>query len=320
MSDLPSAVFIREVGPREGFQFEKNPLPTDEKVRLIDALSETGVREIEVTSFVRPEVVPQMADADELVQQFRRRPGVSYTAVSLNLKGYQRAQASGKLDITAQLGLSASEAFSKRNSNRTLEQSIQDLPERIKMFRALGINAVGLSIATAFGCNFEGDVPQERVLDLLGRLFAIAREHDLGVTGIRLNDTMGWANPLQIKRMIAGLHERWTGTPIGLHLHDTRGLGLSNAFAAMEMGVADFDTAVGGLGGCPFAGHRGAAGNIATEDFLLLCQEVGVETGVDLNAMIGCAQLAEEIVGHPLPGKVKTGGNLCGYRQRAQGS
>ncbi len=317
MSDLPSTVFIREVGPREGFQIEKNPISTRDKVRLIDALSDTGVKDIEVTSFVRPELVPQMADADEVVKQLRRKSGVSYSAVYLNAKGFQRARATGKLDLRATLSLSASESFSKRNTNRTVEQAIQDMPERVGMIQDAGINTVNLGVSAAFGCNFEGDVPQERVVERLDRLFAIAEEHYLSVAGIRLMDTMGWANPIQVKRMVGALRDRWPDVPIGLHLHDTRGLGIANAFAALEMGVADFDTAVGGLGGCPFAANRGAAGNIATEDFLLMCQETGIDTGVDLDAMIECAKLAETIVGHPLPGKVMTGGNLNAYRNRA---
>ena len=317
MSDLPSTVFIREVGPREGFQIEKNPISTRDKVRLIDALSDTGVKDIEVTSFVRPELVPQMADADEVVKQLRRKSGLSYSAVYLNAKGFQRARATGKLDLRATLSLSASESFSKRNTNRTVEQAIQDMPERVGMIQDAGINTVNLGVSAAFGCNFEGDVPQERVVERLDRLFAIAEEHYLSVAGIRLMDTMGWANPIQVKRMVGALRDRWPDVPIGLHLHDTRGLGIANAFAALEMGVADFDTAVGGLGGCPFAANRGAAGNIATEDFLLMCQETGIDTGVDLDAMIECAKLAETIVGHPLPGKVMTGGNLNAYRNRA---
>ena len=234
MSDLPSTVFIREVGPREGFQIEKNPISTRDKVRLIDALSDTGVKDIEVTSFVRPELVPQMADADEVVKQLRRKSGVSYSAVYLNAKGFQRARATGKLDLRATLSLSASESFSKRNTNRTVEQAIQDMPERVGMIQDAGINTVNLGVSAAFGCNFEGDVPQERVVERLDRLFAIAEEHYLSVAGIRLMDTMGWANPIQVKRMVGALRDRWPDVPIGLHLHDTRGLGIANAFAALK--------------------------------------------------------------------------------------
>ncbi len=317
MSDLPASITIREVGPREGFQIEKASITTDEKVRLIDALSETGVREIEVVSFVRPDRVPQMADAAEVVRRMRRRPGVAYFGIYLNAAGFQRASATGKLDSWPLLEASASEGFSKRNNNLTTDEALKAALERISMFKEAGLDRTTLAVTASFGCNFEGDVPLARVVGLFERLVTVTREHGMSVERILLADTMGWANPIQVKRTVSAVRERWPETPIGMHLHDTRGLGIANAFAGLETGVDHFDTAVGGLGGCPFAGHLGAAGNIATEDFLLLCQEIGVHTGVDLDAMIKCAIMAEEIVGHPLPGKVKTGGNLSSFRNRA---
>jgi hydroxymethylglutaryl-CoA lyase len=318
MSDQPSKVHIREVGPREGFQFEKSPIPTSEKVRLIDTLSETGVSEIEVTSFVRPDRVPQMADADDVVERFLKKPDVRYTAIYLNVKGLLRAQASGKLMLRHALSLSASEAFSKRNNNCTIDQAIQDLRKRVMELKKFDINAVTLGVFAAFGCNFEGDIGEDRVLDLLGRLYDIASENEITVSGFRLLDTMGWANPIQIKRMIGALQDHYPKIPINIHLHDTRGMGVANAHAALDMGVTDFDTAVGGFGGCPFAGTPNAAGNLATEDFLLLCHELGIDTGIDIDAMIECARLAESIIGHPLPGKVKNSGTLEKFRKRAK--
>ncbi len=317
MSDLPAAVSIREVGPREGFQIEKGPVSTVDKVRLIDALSETGVKEIEIVSFVRPDLVPQMADASEVVKQIRYNPDIRYQGVYLNAAGILRAKATGRLDLRPLLVISASESFSKRNNNRTIEQAIQAQPERLAIFKEAGLDSTMVGVTAAFGCNFEGDVPLEQVVGLLDRLYAIAREHGFSVDGISLMDTMGWANPVQVKRTLSAIRDRWPEMPVGIHFHDTRGLGIANAFAALEMGIAQFDTAVGGLGGCPFAGNRGAAGNISTEDFLLLCQEIGVDTGVSMDAMIECAKMAEDIVGHPLPGKVKTGGDLCAFRSRA---
>lgn len=314
MSDLPSKVHIREVGPREGFQFEKVPVPTSEKLRLIDALSETGIPEIEVASFVRPDKVPQMADADEVVKRFAKKEGVRYTALYLNVKGLRRAQLGGKLSLRHALSVSASNAFSKRNTNRTTEEAINDLQVRVQEFQKMGINRVTLGIFAAFGCNFEGDIPQQRVLELFQRLWAIAEAGNLEISGLRLLDTMGWANPVQIKRMIGAIRDRFSDLPINIHLHDTRGLGIANAFAALQMGVSDFDTAVGGLGGCPFAGNPNAVGNIATEDFIHLCHEIGIQTNGNIKAIIDCARIAESIVGHTLPGKVKSGGNLKGYR------
>ncbi|MDO8689735.1 MAG: hydroxymethylglutaryl-CoA lyase [Dehalococcoidia bacterium] len=317
MSDLPASITVREVGPREGFQIERASIPTDDKVRLIDALSETGVTEIEVVSFVRPDRVPQMADAAEVVSRIHRKPGVAYFGVYLNAAGFQRASATGKLDPWPILEASASEAFSMRNNNLTTEEALRAAAERLVMFKAAGLDHTTLAVTASFGCNFEGDVPLERVVGLFERLVTMTREHGMSVERILLADTMGWANPIQVKRTVAAVRERWPETPVGMHLHDTRGLGIANAFAGLEMGVDYFDTAVGGMGGCPFAGHLGAAGNVATEDFLLLCQEIGVHTGVDLDAMIRCAIMAEEIVGHALPGKAKTGGNLCAFRNRA---
>jgi hydroxymethylglutaryl-CoA lyase len=175
-----------------------------------------------------------------------------------------------------------------------------------------------VSIAAAFGCNFEGDVPQQKVLDMIAQLFGIAAERDLDIGTIFLADTMAWATPLSIKRLVGAVRERWPDKSIALHLHDTRGMGIANALAGLEMGVAHFDAAVAGLGGCPFAAHKGAAGNVCTEDFVFLCEELGIETGVDIEALLESARLAEDIVGHPLPGSVKSGGALSTLRRRLQ--
>ncbi len=314
---FPDRVTIREVGPREGFQFEKAVIPTDIKVELIEALAQTGVTDIEVASFVRPDVVPQMADAEALADRLQMHEGVTYTGTYLNLRGMQRASQTGKLRVKHGLTISASEAFSIRNQRANHEQAYVELSKRADVFSEWGVSAVTLGVAAAFGCNFEGDIQLSSVLGWIRRLEELALSKGLGVEEIRLLDTMGWANPRQVAESVDAIRDRWPELAISLHLHDTRGLGLANAYAALSLGVDDFDTAVGGLGGCPFAGHQGAAGNIATEDFVLLCQEMGIETGVDLDAMIECALMAETIVGHPLPGKVKSGGNLGSYRQRS---
>jgi hydroxymethylglutaryl-CoA lyase len=167
----------------------------------------------------------------------------------------------------------------------------------------------------AFGCNFEGDIPVSRVVALVQQILDVAREHGVTLKYITLADTMAWATPLTVKRVVGALRERWPDLDIALHLHDTRGMAIANAYAGLEMGVERFDSSVGGLGGCPFAGHQGAAGNVSTEDLVFLCDELGIATGIDLDALIECARLAEDVVGHPLPGSVMKGGTLRKFRE-----
>jgi len=170
------------------------------------------------------------------------------------------------------------------------------------------------SVAAAFGCNFQGDIPTSTIVDIVGRIFQIADENAIKLSEISLADTMAWATPLSIKRTVGALREKYPDMRFNLHLHDTRGMGIANAYAALEMGVDMFDACVAGLGGCPFAGHKGAAGNVCTEDLVFMCQEMGIETGLDLDKLLECARLAEDIVGHPLPGSVKFGGSLARLR------
>lgn len=313
---LPKFVTIKEVGPREGMQFEKGPIATADKIRLVDMLSECNFKKIEVTSFVSPKWVPQMADADEVAAGFKRRPGTEYSCVFLNAKGLERAAATGKFDIRGNLYGTVSELFSKKNTNRSVEETYVDLEERIGVFKRLGLPVERVGVMAAFGCNYEGDIPHARVLTMIERLLEIAARNDVKITGIALADTMGWGTPMSIRRLVGQVQDRWPDKPVSLHLHDTRGLGLSNAFAAMEMGVAELDAAVGGLGGCPYGGFKGAAGNISSEDLVHMCLELGIETGVDLDKLIAAAQEAEVIVGHPLPGKLIQGASLQSYRRK----
>jgi hydroxymethylglutaryl-CoA lyase len=315
--NLPKRIVIHELGPREGMQIEKNPVSTAEKIRLIDLLSECHFPEIEVVSFVNPKWVPQMADAEQVVAGFKRAPGTKYTSVYLNTQGMNRAVATKKLDVEGSLSVTASETFSKKNTNRSIEETFAETEKRVAAFREVGVPATEVSVMAAFGCNYEGDIDPKHVIGLIDRLMGIARDNDLSIGLIQLADTMGWANPMAIRRMVGMIRERWPEKRINLHLHDTRGLGLSNALAAMEMGVDDFDSAVAGLGGCPYAGFKDAPGNIATEDLVHLCNELGVETGVDLERLLDVAREAEKIVGHPLPGKVMRGGHLASYRKKA---
>jgi hydroxymethylglutaryl-CoA lyase len=237
--------------------------------------------------------------------------------VYLNTQGMQRAVATNKLDVEGSLSVTASEAFSKRNTNRTIDETFVETGKRVAAFREAGVPATEVSVMAAFGCNFEGDIDPAHVMRLIDRLMGIARDNDLSIRIIQLADTMGWANPLSIRRMVGMVQDRWPEQRINLHLHDTRGLGLANALAAMEMGVDDFDSAVAGLGGCPYAGFKDAPGNIATEDLVHLCNEIGGETGVDLERLLDVGREAETIVGHPLPGKVMRGGHLDSYRHKA---
>jgi hydroxymethylglutaryl-CoA lyase len=300
------SVELVEVGPREGFQFEgigdPQKISTAAKARLIDALSGTGVKTIEVTSFVSPRAVPQMADAEALSQLFLPQDGVRYTALFLNDRGFQRALATGRYQLEARLVVSASEKFALRNQNRTIDEDLASQRTQAKVFRDLGLPVERCGVMAAFGCNYEGDIPLQRVLDLLKALIEIGEAPGDGVKRISLADTMGWADPEQIKRAVDAIWTLWPQIDISLHLHDTRGMGMANVYAAMEMGVHLFDSSVGGLGGCPFAGV--AAGNVATEDIVFMCERLGVETGIELKAMTDCVRLAEEIVGHSLPSKI----------------
>jgi hydroxymethylglutaryl-CoA lyase len=319
MADLPRSIEINEEGPREGFQIEPGPIATARKIALVDALSDTGLRTIQVASFVNPKRVPGWADADAVVEGFRPRAGVRYTALWLNEKGLERALAfHGRLAYKGVISLCASEKFLIRNQNRGFAENERVQHGQIEIFSRHGIPVEGMSIMAAFGCNFEGDVPVSRVLATAERGFAIVAEHGLRLMRLSLADTMAWATPQSIKRVVGAVRERWPDLRINLHLHDTRGMGIANAYAGLEMGVASFDASVAGLGGCPFAGHKGAAGNVCTEDLVFMCDEMGIETGIDLERLVEAARLAEEIVGHPLPGSMMKGGSLKRLRERLQ--
>jgi hydroxymethylglutaryl-CoA lyase len=314
MSDLPSSVHINEEGPREGFQIEKGPIPTARKIELIDALSRTGLDHMQIVSFVNPKNVPGMADAEEVVDNITPQPGVAYTALWLNEKGFERALKHDRLTNTGTIQLSASEKFSKRNQNRDAAQQLAAQRNLVVMYKAAGIPVERGSIMAAFGCNFAGDIVVPHLVALVQQILDLAKEHAVTLDYITLADTMAWATPLSIKRVLGSLRGHWPNLPFALHLHDTRGMAIANAFAGLEMGVARFDSSVAGLGGCPFAGHQGAAGNVCTEDLVFMCNEMGIRTGVELDALIECAKLAEDVVGHPLPGSVMKGGTLAKFR------
>lgn len=319
MTYLPSKIHIKEEGPREGFQIESADIPTADKIALINALSRTGLKHIQIVSFVNPKRVPGMADAAEVVAGITQAPGVQYTGLWLNQQGFLRALDTGRLHMDGKLTLYASKAFLMRNQNRTPKQQLAAQPDLIRLYQANKVPVSTGFVTAAFGCNFEGDVEASYVVQLVGEMLRIAADQGEQLKTIGLGDTMAWATPERVKRVVGAVREAHPDVAISLHLHDTRGMGLANAYAGLEMGVAHFDAAVAGLGGCPFAKHAGAAGNVCTEDLVLMCEEMGIETGIDLDALIECATMAEAIVKHPLPGKAKSGGSLAALR-RAHGA
>lgn len=304
---LPKRAVIYEVGPREGVQIEDGPIATEDKVRLVNALGETGLTSIEVTSFVSPKWVPQMADAEEVLSRINRNEHVAYRSVYLNVKGLQRAS-ENDVTIDGVLMLTASNTFSKKNTNKDIEETFAALPAWIEAYQGFHIPVDQVIVMSAFGCNYEGRIEVSHVMNLLRQAIRTAEEHGESIKKIKLADTMGWANPEQMKKTVYAVKNEWPDKEILLHLHDTRGMGLANTYAALQEGVDQFESAVGGLGGCPFAAVKGAAGNVATEDLVFMCMEMGIDSGINLNLLADCARMAEQIVGHPLPGHLLRGG------------
>ncbi|MCR0982734.1 hydroxymethylglutaryl-CoA lyase [Roseomonas populi] len=318
MSDLPKRVHIQEEGPREGFQIEPGPIPTADKIRLIEALAETGLEHIQVCSFVSPKIVPGWADAEDTVAGFKAKPGVRYTALWFNESGLNRALAfRDKLAISGSISLTASEGFTKKNLNRTHEENLAAMRKQTALHLSHGVPVRRIGVMAAFGCNYQGDISPAQVISTIEDGLAIAAEAGAEITDVSLADTMGWAMPSRIERVLGEVRSRWPEKRITLHLHDTRGLAVANAHAALKMGIDRFDTTVGGLGGCPFAGQKGAAGNICSEELVLLCHEMGIETGVDLDALIEVGRMAEAIVGHQLPSELIHAGSLDAFRKAA---
>jgi hydroxymethylglutaryl-CoA lyase len=315
--DLPSRVLIQEEGPREGFQIEPKMIPVADKVRFIEALAETGVTKIDCVSFVNPKRVPTMADAEEVAAAITKREGVVYTGLWLNSRGLDRALAT-PLDIIGAIRLTASEEFSLHNTGMDAAATTAEQRAWLARYREAGVVTKWGYVMTAFGCNYQGDVPVASVCERVGEILGLAAEFDVELDSVFLADTVGYAAPSAIERVIGAVRDRWPDLTLGLHLHDTRGLGIANAYAALRLGVDRFDSTCAGLGGCPFAGHEGAAGNVCSEELVFLCDELGIATGIDLDALIECARLAESIVGHPLPGKLTRGGSLRAVRARTR--
>ncbi len=295
---LPESVTITEVGPRDGLQNEEQFVETTQKVELIERLAAAGLRRIEAASFVSPRAIPQMRDASELMGTLPRRKGVTYVALVPNEVGARNAIAA-KADELATV-VSASETHNRHNVNRTVEQSLSGIENVAALATDAGIPWAGY-ISTAFGCPYEGDVPPEQVIRIAKRL------RDLGAYTIAFGDTIGAGNPRQVSALVRAFQDALPDTPLRLHFHDTRGTALANVLAALEGGVESFDGSLGGLGGCPYA--PGAAGNVATEDVVYMLHEMGIETGVDLEALIDAARWVEQLFGRSLPGRVKGAGH-----------
>lgn len=293
VSRLPQRADIVEVGLRDGFQTLKKVIPVEKKLSIIDALIAAGVKKIQVISFVHPKLVPQMADAEELCADLPAAPGVEFSALALNVKGVERATAAGIKALD--MGVAVTETLSRRNANCSVNEGMNRMADMVKLARDAGMR-VRAGLQTAFGCAYEGQVPLERVVALTKRTL------DMGIDELALADSTGMANPRQIESWLKTLLPLAGDIPIVLHLHDTRGLGLANVYAALRQGVSRFDTAFGGLGGCPFI--EGAKGNIASEDTLNLMHELGVETGVDIGKLAEVSRDMETFLQTPLPAKL----------------
>ncbi|GAW93938.1 hydroxymethylglutaryl-CoA lyase [Calderihabitans maritimus] len=283
---LPQQVIIREVGPRDGLQLEKEFIPTVRKLGLIRRLVEAGIRFIEVTSFVNPRLVPQMADAEQVMQGLAAGSGITYSALILNERGMKRAIEAGVREIQAVI--SASEEHNQKNTGMSIADSLSQIEKTTVLGQENGVT-VRAAIAVAFGCPFSGMVREEQVFSLVGKLV------EIGIRSVTLADTVGVANPRQVYDMMQKLKEKYPAVEWCLHLHDTRGMGLANVLAGLQTGVVMYEASIGGLGGCPVI--TDAPGNIATEDLVYMLEEMGIDTGINLRELIRAVRFAEEMVG-----------------------
>jgi hydroxymethylglutaryl-CoA lyase len=304
-SSLPTAVRIREVGPRDGFQNEPETIPTAEKIRLIDMLSASGLERLEITSFVRPEVIPQLSDAEQVLAGVERRDGVAFSVLIPNERGLERALGLRDRFDEINVFVSASETHNRKNVNRSIEESLKGLERTLETAREAGLRCEGV-ISVSFGCPYEGEVPRERVFEIAERLAAA------GCAEVGFGDTTGMANPRQVGEFFEAAGERLGGVELTAHFHNTRGQGLANVLAALERGVASFESSFGELGGCPVP--PGATGNVATEDVVSMLHEMGVETGIDLPALVAAARAAQDALGRPLGSHVLRAGPVDWHR------
>jgi hydroxymethylglutaryl-CoA lyase len=298
-------VYIHDVVARDGLQIEPQWIPTERKIELIDALSQTGVAKIETTSFVSPKAIPNLRDAEEVMAGIRRNPAVTYVALIANARGAERAAAAKADEVN--LVVSVSETHNRANVRRSTDASFDGFAEIMQALKGSGIKVNG-SLSTSFGCPFEGVVAESRVLDFVGRYT------DLGVDSVSLADTTGMANPKQVRELCERARARWPRLEFALHFHNTRGMGLANVLAGLDAGIVHYEGCLGGLGGCPYA--PGATGNICTEDLVHMLQAMGYDTGVDLDRLLAAARRLGEIVDHDLPGQVVKAGKTTDLHPR----
>jgi hydroxymethylglutaryl-CoA lyase len=292
-----SRASVYEVSPRDGLQNERATVPIRGKLRLIDALVAAGLERIEITSFVSPRWIPQLADADEVAEHAKAPPGVAFSALCPNRKGLERARAAGMSEVA--VFLSASETHNKKNVNKTVADTLVEFAETISLAREAGMRVRGY-VSTVWGCPFEGDVDPVRAIAIAKKLV------ELGCYQVSLGDTIGVGTPRQTERILRVALGELSPARLAMHMHDTRGTALANVLVGLEMGIRDFDASVGGLGGCPYA--PGAAGNLATEDLVYMLHGMGVSTGIDLDRLVEAGKVAASIVGRSLPGKVHQAG------------
>ncbi len=297
---LPKVANVTDVGCRDGFQMEKEFIPTEEKINIVNRLSKLGFKRIQITSFVNPKAVPQMKDAAEVVSKINREPGVTYSALTPNLKGANNAIDANvdELDVF----MSVSESHNKANVRMQVSDSVNAISDIIALAKEHN-KPVWVNLATSFGCPFEGEVSSKNVLNLADKFVS------LGASGVVLADTTGMANPVQVYELVSECMKNVSADKICLHFHNTRNMGMANILAGLQAGVNNFEAALGGLGGCPFA--PGASGNVSTEDVVHMLEEMGIDTGIDINGLLETARYLEKIIGRPLPGQVMKAGQSC---------
>lgn len=287
---LPTSAIIKEVGPRDGLQNEKTCISTEDKIAWINQLSQTGIKSIEITSFVNPKWIPALADAYEVAKEINRFPGITYSALVPNLQGLERALAA-EVDETA-VFMSASETHNQKNINKSIEDTFPILSKVVMESLAAGKKVRGY-VSTVFGCPYEGKVSIEKVIYVAENLF------EMGIDELSIGDTIGVANPKQVQYVLEELLKRFPADKLAMHFHDTRGTALANILASLDMGITTFDSSIGGLGGCPYA--PGASGNVATEDVLYMLDQMGINTGVHQDRLLAAARFIQEKIGRALP-------------------
>lgn len=315
MNLLPASVTIRDDTMREGLQIESADIPVEAKLRLLDALGETGAKLISIGSFAHPKWTPQMACIDEIAERFVPRPGVTYTAAYFNRTGFERADRHfPKLDVRREgrlpgVHVELCDTFARRNYNRTQAQQIEAIDATVEAAGKAGARQASVTIGNPFGSNFEGPFTLAQRMELLALMIGSWQRAGVTVTRVSLSEAMGWNLPHQVRETMLAIRERWPSvTDFHLHLHNQRGAAIASYYEALQLGAREFDTCLGGMGGCPYSGNGRSGGHVPTEDFVDLCHEMGVETGYDLDRVIEAVEIAEEVVGHPLWGHVSKAG------------